>query len=68
MKGVEERNLAYLKALPQYDEISMAALSKQISKAAYGKCIKPIKITKSGHFYGIESAKWRNCSNESERV
>lgn len=65
MKGVEESDLVYLKVLPQYDERS---LSTQVSKDACGKYIKPIKITKSGLFYGIEPTKWRNCSNESEGV
>ena len=68
MKGVEESGLTYLKLLPQYDEGSMAGLSTQVSKAACGKYIQLIKITKSGQFYGIEPSKWRNCSNESEGV
>jgi hypothetical protein len=57
VKGAEESDLAYLNVLPQYDERS---LSRQVSKGASGKYIKPITITKSGHFYGIEPAKWRN--------
>jgi hypothetical protein len=59
--GVEESDLAYLKVLPQYEEKS---LSKQVSKTACGKYIKPIKITKSGHLHSIETAKRRNFSNE----
>ena len=65
MNGVEESDLVYLKVLPQYDERS---LSTQVSKGVCGKYIKSTKITKSGLFYGIEPAKWRNCSNESEGV
>jgi hypothetical protein len=61
----EKSDLAYLKVLPQYGERS---LSTQVSKAACGKYIKPIKITKSGHLHCIERAKWRNCSNELEGV
>jgi len=57
VKGVEESDLTYLNVLLQYDERS---LSTQGLKCACGKYIKPIKITKSGYFYGIELAMWRN--------
>ena len=47
---MEGSDLAYMRVLPQYDERSMAGLSKPISKDACEKYMEPIKIKKSGTF------------------